>query len=73
MKDSPYTTDDEEALRSFNSTFRMEDNSYKVTWPWKDSCHELPENRELVQGRLKSLLHKMQDKPDFSQKYDEII
>ncbi|XP_056016952.1 uncharacterized protein LOC125656535 [Ostrea edulis] len=73
IKDSPYTSDDEVALRNFNSTLEMGNNRYHVTWPWKSSCPELPENRELAYGRFKSLVHKMQSKPDFLQKYDEII
>ena len=73
IKDSPYTSDDEEAMRNFNSTLEIANNRYHVTWPWKNSCPELPENRELAYGRLKSLVHKMQSKPDFLQKYDEII
>ncbi|XP_056016812.1 uncharacterized protein LOC130053511 [Ostrea edulis] len=73
IKVSPYTSDDEEALRNVNSTLEMENNRYHVTWPWKSSCPELPENRELAYGRFKSLVHKMQSKPAFLQKYDEII
>ncbi|XP_056016815.1 uncharacterized protein LOC130053514 [Ostrea edulis] len=73
IKVSPYTSDDEEALRNVNSTLEMENNRYHVTWPWKSSCLELPENRELAYGRFKSLVHKMQSKPAFLQKYYEII
>ena len=60
-------------MRIFNSTLEIANNRYHVTWPWKNSCPELPENRELAYGRFKSLVHKMQNKPDFLQKYDEII
>ncbi|XP_062614769.1 uncharacterized protein LOC134276539 [Saccostrea cucullata] len=73
IQDSPHTSDDEKALKNFNSTLKMENKRYQVTWPWKEEYPELPENRELAYGRLKSLLHKLQCNPDLLHKYDDII
>ncbi|XP_062582984.1 uncharacterized protein LOC134244753 [Saccostrea cucullata] len=73
IQDSPHTSDDEKALKNFNSTLKMENKRYQVTWPWKEEFPELPENRELAYGRLKSLLHKLQCNPDLLHKYDDII
>ncbi|XP_063435905.1 uncharacterized protein LOC134716797 [Mytilus trossulus] len=42
----------------------MENGRYQVAWPWKEKLPELPENRELAYGRLKSLFQKMKNNPD---------
>ena len=73
IQDSPYTSDDGKALRNFNSTLKIENNRYQVTWPWKEEFPDLPENRELAYGRLKSLVHKLQSNSELLHKYDEII
>eukprot|EP00105_Crassostrea_gigas_P032401 XP_011455393.1 PREDICTED: uncharacterized protein LOC105347859 [Crassostrea gigas] len=73
IQDSPYTSDDGKALRNFNSTLKIENNRYQVTWPWKEEFPDLPENREVAYGRLKSLVHKLQSNSELLHKYDEII
>ncbi|XP_078334132.1 uncharacterized protein LOC144625796 [Crassostrea virginica] len=73
IQDSPHTLDDEQALEIFNRTLKMENNRYQVTWPWKEEFPELPENRELAYGRLKSLINQLQRNPDLLHKYDDII
>ncbi|CAG2200281.1 unnamed protein product [Mytilus edulis] len=73
IQDCPYTSDDENALSNFVTSLKMENGRYQVAWPWKEKLPELPENRELAYGRLKSLFQKMKNNPDLLNKYDEII
>ena len=42
-------------------------------WPWKEDCPDLPENRALALGRLRSLVSQMKNSPVLIQKYDKII
>ena len=65
--------DDNIALNKFKETLRYENGRYTVAWPWKDEKTDLPENRALALGRLKSLIRRMKDNPDLVQKYNEII
>lgn len=73
IRDCPVESDNKVALSKFNETLRYENGRYTVTWPWKDENPDLPENRTLALGRLKSLVRRMKDNPDLIQKYDEII
>ncbi|XP_060588499.1 uncharacterized protein LOC132743919 [Ruditapes philippinarum] len=65
--------DDKYAMEKFKSTVRFENGRYQVTWPWKELSPNLPANRELAYGRLKSCLKKMRNKPEILEKYDSII
>ncbi|CAG2201796.1 unnamed protein product [Mytilus edulis] len=73
IQDCPYTSDDENTLSNFVTSLKIENGRYQVAWPWKEKLPELPENRELAYGRLKSLFQKMKNNPDLLNKYDEII
>ncbi|XP_062573875.1 uncharacterized protein LOC134235745 [Saccostrea cucullata] len=73
IKDQPHSSDDDKALKNFNETIKLVNGRYQVTWPWKDEQPELPENRELAFGRLKSLLQKLKKNPELLQQYDGII
>ena len=44
-----------------------------ITWPWKEEQPDLPDNRALALGRLKSLVSRMRNNPELIQKYDDII
>ena len=66
-------SDNSVAFNKFNETLRYENGRYSVTWPWKTEQPNLPENRTLAVGRLKSLVKRMKDNPDLVQKYDDII
>lgn len=71
--DNPQCSDNESALRKFHDTLKFENGRYQVTWPWKEEFPELPVNRELAIGRLKSIVSKLKNKPEFLQKYDSIL
>ncbi len=62
--DEPENTDDEIAMQKFQDTLKRQNGRYQVTWPWKDDIPDLPENRGLAMGRLKSLVNKIQKQPD---------
>lgn len=59
ITDSPNTTKEEEAVKTFNDTTKFKDGRYWVSWPWKTYPPDLPTNKGLVQGRLISLLRRM--------------
>ena len=71
--DHPQCFDNESALRQFNETLKFENGRYQVTWPWKEEFPELPVNRELAVGRLKSVVSKLRNQPEFLHKYDSIL
>ena len=71
--DNPNSTNDEIAKENFKQTVRFEEGRYQVTWPWKDSDPDLPLNRELALGRLRSNVKRMKDKPELINTYDKII
>lgn len=71
--DNSTSTNDEMVKRNFKETLKYEDGRYKVTWPWKDDNPNLPVNRELAMGRLKSSASRMKNKPELIKSYDSII
>ncbi|CAC5413978.1 unnamed protein product [Mytilus coruscus] len=64
---------DKKAMEYFKETLKFKNGRYYVKWPWKENTPELPDNRELVLGRLKSCVARMRKKPDLLTKYDTII
>jgi len=73
IKDSPFASSDEKAMHKFKETVQFHDGRYQVTWPWKDENPELPSNKELAYGRLKSSITRMKKNPEILGKYDNII
>jgi len=57
----------------FLDTLKFEENRYQVTWPWKEDIPELPSNKELAIGRLKSCMNRIKKKPELLMKYDKVI
>ncbi len=68
LVDSPNSNDDEVAMQNFKDTLRFEDGRYFVTWPWKEDNPELPVNKELAIGRLRSCVKRMKSKPELLKK-----
>jgi hypothetical protein len=66
-------SDDQQAMQSFRDTLTFKNNRYFVTWPWRDGSPNLPDNRPLAAGRLKSLITRLHDKPDVLKIYDSVI
>lgn len=73
ITDSDSLSRDETAMKHFQENIMFEDGRYNVTWPWKNEIPELPENRGLAIGRLKSLTNKLLQKPELMEKYDSIF
>ncbi|XP_053391230.1 uncharacterized protein LOC128554044 [Mercenaria mercenaria] len=66
-------TDDQTIMQHFKDTLKRKDGRYQVTWPWKRDIDELPENRGLALGRLKSLVTRIERQPELKQQYDDVI
>ncbi|MCG7879158.1 MAG: reverse transcriptase domain-containing protein [Candidatus Thiodiazotropha endolucinida] len=66
-------TDDERAMKNFRDTLTFRDERYHITWPWKEENPEIPDNRPLAVGRLKSLISRLQSRPDVLKKYNAVI
>ena len=73
ISDSQVKSDNSLAFNKFNETLRYENGRYSVTWSWKTEQPNLPENRTLAVGCLKSLVKRMKDDLDLVQRYDDII
>ncbi|XP_053406659.1 uncharacterized protein LOC123538298 [Mercenaria mercenaria] len=65
--------DDQAAMTHFRETLQFENDRYQVTWPWRDEFPDLPENRGLAKGRLKSLVCKLAKQPELLKRYDDVI
>ena len=61
------------ALKKLSETLKYDEGRYPVTWSWKEEQPDLPDNRALALGRLKSLVSRMRNNPGLTQKYDDII
>ncbi|XP_052787362.1 uncharacterized protein LOC128222417 [Mya arenaria] len=71
--DDPRQNDDETAMAKFKETIQFKDSRYQVTWPWKEKNPDLPVNRGLALGRLKSTASRMQGRPELLKQYDSVI
>ena len=60
-------------LEQFSSIVTLRDGRYEVSLPWKDPCSSIPDNLQLSQGRLHSLLRRLRQTPDILKEYDNII
>ena len=71
--DNQTTKDDEIVKKHFKKNLIFADGRYQVTWPWKEENPELPVNRQLAVGRLRSNVSRMRNKPELMKQYDSII
>ena len=60
--DTPETSLDELVQKKFEQSLKVENGRYQVTWPWKDVNPDLPTNRELALGRLRSSIRVKNEK-----------
>ena len=60
-------------LEQFSSIVTLRDGRYEVSLPWKDPCSSIPDNLQLSQGRLRSLLRRLRQTPGILKEYDNII
>ncbi|XP_052788666.1 uncharacterized protein LOC128223425 [Mya arenaria] len=73
INDCPTLSSDEKAMSAFKNTLQFSDGRYQVKWPWKDESQDIPVNRQLAMGRLRSTIARMKDKPELMIKYDSVI
>ena len=72
VMDSPPLTNDEIALKTFNDSLKIENGRFQVKWPWIEEFPQLPTNRPLAYGRLKSCVNRLQNS-NLIYQYDRII
>ena len=60
-------------MQIFKNTITKEDRRYQASWSWRNKNHNLPENHELLLGRLKTLMKRFKEDRDLLQRYDKII
>ena len=73
ISDLSVLTDDDKALEQFNNSIIFENGRYYIKWPWKYEHLDLPENLDIVIGRIKSLARRFQGDKDLLVKYDKVI
>ena len=73
IRDSPYVRDDDKALEQFNNTIQYKEGRYHVTWSWKSTEFNLPQNFNVAFGRMKSLSRRIQNDRNLLNQYCEII
>ena len=64
--------DNDLALKNFEKNLNYGNGKYTVRLPWKDNYRSLPDNFELAEKRLKSLVKKLSNN-SLLEMYDEII
>ena len=60
-------------LDEFSQTVCFHNGRYQVSLPWKDSHPPLPDNFDLSNKRLQSLLRRLKQDPSIMHEYDSII
>lgn len=73
IQDKINSDNDEKALQQFKQTITRDKGRYQVCWPWKDSKNKLSDNFGLCLGRLKSLIRRLQMKPQLLSRYNQTI
>ena len=73
ITDSPSRCDNDLALDNFNNSVKFINGRYMVAWPWKNENPDLPENYQLVYGRLKSIVQKLKIDPELLKQYEAIV
>ena len=73
IKDDPTANEDDEVMSKFKDTLQYMHGRYYARWPWKEETPELPVNRGLALGRLRSTMNRLSEKPELMNQYDSII
>ena len=71
--DPVYVGEDDKALEHFNNTVSCHHGRYFVTWPWKYTEVDLPENFDVAFNRMRSLSRRLQRDKSLLQQYCDII
>ena len=73
ITDSSLRDEDDIVMEKFKNTLIYQDGRYYVTWPWRKDFTELPNNRQLALGRLKSCLKRLKGNPELMEEYNTVI
>lgn len=73
INDEMMNSDDANAMKSFTENLSYKEGRYHVSWPWKENNPDLPENRPLAIGRLKSVVKKLESHPELLEKYSTVL
>ena len=65
--------DNDKALEQFNNTIQYKEGHYHVTWPWKSTEYDLPENFDIAFGRMKTSSRRLENDQNLLKQYCEII
>ena len=57
----------------FEETIEFTGKRYRVKLPWKEGEYEIPNNKELAEQRLSSLMKRLDKQPDVLAEYDRIM
>ena len=73
IKDYPYINDQDKVLDIFSETVSFENNSYKVSLPWKKDWSELSDIYNVAEKRLNFLIKKLRNGNDLLIQYNNIF
>ena len=73
IRDPVGAESDDDALMRFGETIRYENGRYQVTWPWKSDDISLPDNYQVAEDRMKSLVRRLQTDSKLLHRYDETL
>ena len=73
ITDNTSKSSNEKAVLNLKKTLKFENGRYQVTWPWIEDEPDLPVNRGLAIGRLRSVVSKLNNKPDLLKQYASVI
>jgi len=60
IRDPVGAESDDDVLMKFSERIRCENNRYQVTWPWKADEISLPDNYQVAEDSMKSLVWRLQ-------------
>ncbi|XP_064469775.1 uncharacterized protein LOC135384503 [Ornithodoros turicata] len=72
IKDETTVQDDDRVLQQFFSTVSKQNGRYTVALPWKTSASDLPDNRDIAERRLRSLVKRLHKERKLEE-YDRAI
>ena len=73
IKESPTISDDDKAISEFNKSIKVVNERYQVFWPWREENPYLPDDCNLVYGRLNSVVKKLTQNPEMLKIYGDMI
>ena len=73
IEDPACQPSDGDIIAEFNDSIHFKDGRYEVKLPWKARADNLPTNRNLAYGRMRSLSHRLAVNPTLLSRYNDVI